>query len=55
MEWEVELTDEFEQWWNDLSEAEQLESILKSGYSNDTDRRSAGPIREIFNLRGIPI
>jgi hypothetical protein len=24
MAWEVEYTDEFEQWWNALSEAEQI-------------------------------
>ena len=25
MEWEVEYTDEFEKWWNNLNEAEQID------------------------------
>lgn len=29
MEWEVEYTDEFEEWWNNLTEAEQIEVAAK--------------------------
>lgn len=29
MEWEVEYTDEFERWWNSLSEAEQEDANAK--------------------------
>ena len=59
MAWEVEFTDEFESWWNTLSEGEQVDidaivgllevmgPSLPYPYSSDAKGSKHGPMREL--------
>jgi hypothetical protein len=59
MEWEIEYTDEFEAWWNDLSEEEQIDVDSVVGlleekgphlpypYSSNIEGTKYGEIREL--------
>ncbi len=63
MPWEVEYTDEFGQWWNDLTEGQQdsvaarVELLMEYGpnlpypYSSDKRGSRHGVIRELRVLR----
>jgi len=45
MAWEVEYTNEFEAWWNGLTEEEQIELDAKVRCWNNMARSSQGHIR----------
>jgi len=45
MAWEVEYTDEFEAWWNGLTEEEQIELDAKVHLLQQHGRFSQGRIR----------
>jgi len=53
--WEVEYTDEFESWWDDLSEKEQEEIAAKVALLRERGRTSGVRMRIGSRARATPI